>query len=288
MAAAVTMKQMLEAGVHFGHQTRRWNPRMRPFIHSERHGIHILDLAQTVRRFDAALQQVRETVSVGRTVLFVGTKRQARAVIRAEAERCGMPCVTNRWLGGTLTNWSTISRRIEYLRELEARIASAEHEELPKRERLRLEKQFARMQRAFGGIRDLERLPGMLFVIDVKLEQIAVLEANRTKIPIVAMCDTDADPGVIDYPVPANDDAIRSIQLLTAHVADAVLEGRAFGEVEQEAVAAGAAPAPPEAAGPQAAQAPAAAEAAEPAVATAAGGGEAQPDPPAAPDGAGA
>ena len=288
MAAAVTMKQMLEAGVHFGHQTRRWNPRMRPFIHSERHGIHILDLAQTVRRFDAALQQVRETVSVGRTVLFVGTKRQARAVIRAEAERCGMPCVTNRWLGGTLTNWSTISRRIEYLRELEARIASAEHEELPKRERLRLEKQFARMQRAFGGIRDLERLPGMLFVIDVKLEQIAVLEANRTKIPIVAMCDTDADPGVIDYPVPANDDAIRSIQLLTAHVADAVLEGRAFGEVEQEAVAAGAAPAPPEAAGPQAAQAPAAAEAAEPAAATAAGGGEAQPDPPAAPDGAGA
>ena len=292
-AAAVTMKQMLEAGVHFGHQTRRWNPRMRPFIHSERHGIHILDLAQTVRRFDAALQQVRETVSAGRTVLFVGTKRQARAVIRAEADRCGMPSVTNRWLGGTLTNWSTISRRIEYLRDLEARIASSEHEELPKRERLRLEKQFARMQRAFGGIRGLERLPGMLFVIDVRLEQIAVREANRTKIPIVAMCDTDADPGVIDYPVPANDDAIRSIQLLTAQIADAVLEGRAFGEVEQEAVAAGAAPAPeaagaPPAAGGALAAPPPRAAVAEPAAAPAAGETGAPTDPPPAPDGAGA
>ncbi len=239
MSAAATMKQMLEAGVHFGHQTRRWNPRMRPFIYTERHGIHILDLAQTVRRFDEALQQVRETVSAGQTVLFVATKKQARAVIRAEAERCGMPYVTNRWLGGTLTNWATISRRIEYLRDLEVRIASGEHEELPKRERLRLEKQFNRMQRAFGGISTLERPPGMLFVIDVKLEDIAVREANRTKTPIVAMCDTDADPTLIDFPVPANDDAIRAIQLVTGRVADAVLEGRAFGEVEQEAAAAG-------------------------------------------------
>ena len=268
VAAGVTMKQMLEAGVHFGHQTRRWNPRMRPFIFTERHGIHILDLAQTVRRLDAALQQVRETVSAGQTVLFVGTKKQARDVIRAQADRCQMPYVTNRWLGGTLTNWSTISRRIEYLRDLEVRIASGEHEELPKRERLRLEKQFTRMQRAFGGISGLERLPGMIFVIDTKLEDIAVREANRTKIPIVAMCDTDADPDLIDFPVPSNDDAIRSIQLLTARVADAVLEGLAYGEVEQEAAAAGsvaAAAAPAEAAAAEAAPAEAApAEAAPP------------------------
>ena len=270
MAAGVTMKQMLEAGVHFGHQTRRWNPRMRPFIFTERHGIHILDLAQTVRRLDAALQQVRETVSAGRTVLFVGTKKQARDVIRAQADRCQMPYVTNRWLGGTLTNWSTISRRIEYLRDLEVRIASGEHEELPKRERLRLEKQFIRMQRAFGGISGLERLPGMIFVIDTKLEDIAVREANRTKIPIVAMCDTDADPDLIDFPVPSNDDAIRSIQLLTARIADAVLEGLAYGEVEQQAAAAAsvtASGAPAEAAPAAAAPAAAAPAAAAPAAA---------------------
>ena len=263
MSAASTMKQMLEAGVHFGHQTRRWNPRMRPFIYTERHGIHILDLAQTVRRFEQALQQVRETVSAGQTVLFVATKKQARAVIRAEADRCGMPYVTNRWLGGTLTNWSTISRRIEYLRDLEVRIASGEHETLPKRERLRLEKQFNRMQRAFGGISTLERPPGMLFVIDVKLEEIAVREANRTKIPIVAMCDTDADPTLIDFPVPANDDAIRAIQLVTARIADAVLEGRAYSEVEQEAAAAGSVAMMPPAAEPAAAVAVAEAPAAE-------------------------
>ena len=239
MAAGVTMKQMLEAGVHFGHQTRRWNPRMRGFIFTERHGIHILDLAQTVRRLDVALQAVRDTVSAGRTVLFVATKKQARDVIKAQADRCGMPYVTNRWLGGTLTNWATISRRIEYLRDLEARMAAGEHEALTKRERLRMVKQYNRMQRAFGGLVQMDRPPGMIFVIDPRLEDIAVREANRTKTPIVALCDTDADPDLIDFPVPANDDAIRSIQLLTARVADAVLEGVAFGEVEQEAAAAG-------------------------------------------------
>ncbi len=239
MAAGVTMKQMLEAGVHFGHQTRRWNPRMRGFIFTERHGIHILDLAQTVRRLDVALQSVRDTVSAGRTVLFVATKKQARDVIRTQADRCGMPYVTNRWLGGTLTNWSTISRRIEYLRDLEARMAAGEHEALTKRERLRMVKQYNRMQRAFGGLAQMDRPPGMVFVIDPRLEDIAVREANRTKTPIVALCDTDADPDLIDFPVPANDDAIRSIQLLTARIADAVLEGVAYGEVEQEAAAAG-------------------------------------------------
>jgi small subunit ribosomal protein S2 len=250
------MKQMLEAGVHFGHQTRRWNPRMRGFIFTERHGIHILDLAQTVRRLDVALQAVRETVSAGRTVLFVGTKKQARDVVKGQADRCGMPYVTNRWLGGTLTNWATISRRIEYLRDLEARMAAGEHEALTKRERLRMVKQYNRMQRAFGGIAQLERPPGMIFIIDPRLEDIAVREANRTGIPIVALVDTDANPDIINYPVPANDDAIRSIQLLTARIADAVLEGVAFGEVEQEAVAAGSVPDP-------AAQAVAAAAAAQ-------------------------
>ena len=239
MAAGVTMKQMLEAGVHFGHQTRRWNPRMQGFIFSERHGIHILDLAQTVRRLEIALQQVRETVSAGRTVLFVGTKKQARDVIKAQADRCGMPYVTNRWLGGTLTNWSTISRRIEYLRDLEARMAAGEHESLTKRERLRMLKEYNRMQRVFGGISQLERPPGLVFIIDPKLEDIAVREANRTGTPIVALVDTDANPDLINYPVPANDDAIRSIQLLTTRLADAVLEGVAFGEVEREAAAAG-------------------------------------------------
>jgi small subunit ribosomal protein S2 len=196
------MKQMLEAGVHFGHQTRRWNPRMRGFIFTERHGIHILDLAQTVRRLDVALQAVRETVSAGRTVLFVGTKKQARDVVKGQADRCGMPYVTNRWLGGTLTNWATISRRIEYLRDLEARMAAGEHEALTKRERLRMVKQYNRMQRAFGGIAQLERPPGMIFIIDPRLEDIAVREANRTGIPIVALVDTDANPDIINYPVP--------------------------------------------------------------------------------------
>ncbi len=280
MAAGVTMKQMLEAGVHFGHQTRRWNPRMRNFIFTERHGIHILDLAQTVRRLDVALQAVRDTVSAGRTVLFVATKKQARDVIRTQADRCGMPYVTNRWLGGTLTNWATISRRIEFLRDLEARMAAGEHESLTKRERLRMVKQYNRMQRAFGGLAQMDRPPGMVFVIDPRLEDIAVREANRTKTPIVALCDTDADPDLIDFPVPANDDAIRSIQLLTARIADAVLEGVAYGEVEQEAAAAGSVVDPAaeavaaveaaEAAAPPAPAAPAAAAPAAPAAEAAA------------------
>ena len=284
MAAGVTMKQMLEAGVHFGHQTRRWNPRMRGFIFTERHGIHILDLAQTVRRLDVALQSVRDTVSAGRTVLFVATKKQARDVIRTQADRCGMPYVTNRWLGGTLTNWSTISRRIEYLRDLEARMAAGEHEALTKRERLRMVKQYNRMQRAFGGLAQMDRPPGMIFVIDPRLEDIAVREANRTKTPIVALCDTDADPDLIDFPVPANDDAIRSIQLLTARIADAVLEGVAYGEVEQEAAAAGsvADPATEAVAAVEAVEAVEAAEAAPVAAEAATAVAEAAPPPPAA------
>ena len=236
MAAGVTMRQMLEAGVHFGHQTRRWNPHMRPYIFTERHGIHILDLAKTVPLLDAALQQVRAVSSAGQQVLFVGTKKQAREVLRQEADRCGMPYVNTRWLGGTLSNWSTIAKRIAYFKELESR-SSMDDGRLTKKERLLLAKEFERMQRSFGGMRDMERVPGMLFIVDPTIEANAVQEANSLKIPIVAMCDTDANPDKIDFPIPANDDAIRSIQLLAGRIADAVLEGMAYGEVEKEAAA---------------------------------------------------
>ena len=244
MAAGVTMRQMLEAGVHFGHQTRRWNPHMRPYIFTERHGIHILDLAKTVPLLDQALQQVRAVSSSGQQVLFVGTKKQARETIRQEAERCGMPYGNARWLGGTLTNWSTITKRIAYFKELEARFLAEDESHLTKKERLLQRKEFERLERSFGGLRNMDRLPGLLFVIDPTMEEIAVEEARRMKIPIVAMCDTDANPDKIDFPIPANDDAIRSIQLLTARIADAVLEGLAYGEVEREAAAASPAPVP--------------------------------------------
>ncbi len=234
---ATTMREMLEAGVHFGHQTRRWNPRMRPFIFTERNGIHILDLSQTVRRLEEALTQVRESVSAGDAVLFVGTKKQSREIVRREAERCGMPFVNTRWLGGTLTNFQTIARRIERLKELDERAETEADLALPKKQRLRLEKERARMERAFGGLRRLARPPGIVFVVDPTMEEIAVKEANRVRIPVVAMCDTNADPDIVDYPVPSNDDAIRAIQLITGRVADAVLEGRAYSDVEEELAA---------------------------------------------------
>jgi small subunit ribosomal protein S2 len=246
------MRQMLEAGVHFGHQTRRWNPHMRPYIFTERHGIHILDLAKTVPLLDQALQQIRAVSSSGQQVLFVGTKKQARETIRHEADRCGMPYINTRLLCGTLTNWSTITKRIAYFKELETRFETEDESHLTKKERLLLHKEFERLERSFGGLRHMERLPGLLFVIDPSMEEIAVLEARRAGIPIVAMCDTDANPDLIDFPIPSNDDAIRSIQLMTARIADAVLEGLAYGEVEREAAAAAtpapAAPAPAEAA----------------------------------------
>jgi small subunit ribosomal protein S2 len=241
------MRQLLEAGVHFGHQTRRWNPNMRPFIFGERNGIHILDLAQTVPRLQSALDKVREIASSGDKVLFVGTKKQARAIVEREAERCGMPFVNNRWLGGTLTNFSTISKRIQYYNELresfEAEAAAGTEIETAtaglslrqtKRERVLLQKEYERLTRAFAGLRTLERPPGAIFIVDPSMEEIAVHEANRSKIPILAMCDTNADPDVIDFPIPSNDDAIRAIQLMTGLVADAVLEGVAVGEVEQQ------------------------------------------------------
>ncbi len=246
MAAGVTMRQMLEAGVHFGHQTRRWNPHMRRFIFTERNGIHILDLAQTVQRLDNALEKVREVVSAGDQVLFVGTKKQARGILEQEAMRAGMPFVNNRWLGGTLTNFITITRRIDHFKQLEERMQrgdeALEAEGFTKRERMVLQKEYEKLARSFSGLRNMTRLPGLIFIVDPSMEENAVREANRAGIPIIAMCDTNADPDLIQFPIPSNDDAIRAIQLMTARIADATLEGVAVGEVEQQfqAVAVGA------------------------------------------------
>ncbi len=238
MAAGVSMRQMLEAGVHFGHQTRRWNPRMRRFIFTERNGIHILDLAQTVRLLDSALEKVREVAASGDQILFVGTKKQARGIVQIEADRCGMPYINTRWLGGTLTNFSTISRRIDYFKHIEDRMQAGddvlEAEGMTKRERMVMLKEFERLERSFAGLRNMNRVPGLVFIVDPTMEENAVREANRLNIPIVAMCDTNADPELIDFPIPSNDDAIRAIQLMTARIADTVLEGIAVGEVEQQ------------------------------------------------------
>jgi small subunit ribosomal protein S2 len=235
LAAPVTMKQLLEAGVHFGHQTRRWDPRMRPFIFTERNGIHIIDLQQTVTRLAEAMDFVRDLVAEGQDVLFVGTKKQAQEVVEMEAKRAQMPYVTNRWLGGTLTNFETISRRIEYLIRLEDQLARGEFQNLPKKEVLRIHDQIDRLNRYFGGIKTMNRLPGALFIVDPTMERIAVAEAVRMKIPIVAMCDTNSNPDEIDYPIPSNDDAIRAVKLITSRIADAVLEGLAMREYAGEA-----------------------------------------------------
>ena len=222
--AATTMKQLLEAGVHFGHQTRRWNPKMREYIFAERNGIHIIDLAQTVRRLDDALDFIRETVRRGESILLVGTKKQAQESIALEAERSGQHYVNNRWLGGMLTNFTTIKRRIQRLEALEARRDSGEFERLTKKEASKLNEEITRLNAALGGIRRMRRLPGALFVVDPHRESIAVSEARRLEIPIVAMTDTNCDPDLIDWVIPANDDAIRSVKLISTKVADAVLE----------------------------------------------------------------
>jgi small subunit ribosomal protein S2 len=217
------MKQLLEAGVHFGHQTRRWNPKMRPFIFAERNGIHIIDLAQTVSRLDAALAFVSDTIRRGDSILFVGTKKQAQESIAAEAERSGQHHVNNRWLGGMLTNFTTIKRRIQRLEALEARRDAGEFERLTKKEASKLAEEIEKLNHALGGIRRMRRLPGALFVVDPHRESIAVAEARRLEIPIVAMTDTNCDPDLIDWVIPAKDDAIRSVRLICAQVADAVL-----------------------------------------------------------------
>jgi small subunit ribosomal protein S2 len=228
------MKALLEAGVHFGHQTRRWNPKMRPYIFTERNGIHIIDLQQTVSRLGIALDFVRDLTSTGDQLLFVGTKKQAQEAIETEARRCGMPFVTNRWLGGTLTNFQTIQRRIDYLvRQEEARERGDFHR-LHKKEQLKIDKEIEKLNRHLGGIKHMSRLPGALYIIDPAMEDIAVAEARRVGVPIVAMCDTNCDPDLIDYPIPSNDDAIRAVKLITSRAADAALEGLTMQAYDEE------------------------------------------------------
>jgi small subunit ribosomal protein S2 len=228
--AVVTMKQLLEAGVHFGHQTRRWNPKMRRFIFGERNGIYIIDLQQTLERIDAAYRFIRGTVEEGGTVLFVGTKKQAQEPVQEQAQRSGMPYVNYRWLGGSLTNFQTVHSRVSQLRELERLVQSGETAQMPKKEALKITRDLTKLQRNLGGIRNLEKLPSAIFVIDTKKEHIAVTEANRLGIPVVAVVDTNCDPDVIDYVIPGNDDAIRSATLMSRVVADAVEEGRVLAQ----------------------------------------------------------
>jgi len=224
--AVVSMKALLETGVHFGHRTKRWNPKMKSFIYTERNGIHIIDLQQTMTALDKAYNVVRDTVSEDGIVLFIGTKRQAQESIAEQAQRCGMPHVNQRWLGGTLTNWRTIRQRIDYLLNLEERQERGDFERLPKKEALQLEREIAKLNQRLSGIKDMRRLPDMLFITDVRRETTAVKEANKLDIPIVAMVDTNCDPDPIDYIIPANDDAIRANKLIITKIADAVIEGQ--------------------------------------------------------------
>ncbi len=224
--AVVTMKQLLEAGVHFGHQTRRWNPKMRRFIHGERAGIYIIDLHQTLGGIEKAYTFVRDTVAQGGTVLFIGTKKQAQDPVQSFAEKCGMPYINQRWLGGMLTNFSTMHRRVGKMLEYQRMRDSGEFEAMPKKEALRLSRELEKLERYLGGIRGMEKLPEAVFILDTKKEHIGVTEANRLGIPVVAVVDTNCDPDLIQYVIPGNDDAIRSGQLLCRVISDAVLEGR--------------------------------------------------------------
>jgi small subunit ribosomal protein S2 len=233
--AAISMKALLETGVHFGHRTRKWNPRMKPYIFTERNGIHIIDLQQTVAALDHAFELVRDTVAKGGVVLFVGTKRQAQESIQREAERSGMPYINQRWLGGTLTNWKTIKARIDELKKLEQRRDAGEFDRLTKKEGLILTREIIKLQDRLGGIRDMVRLPELVYVVDVRREDTAIHESNILNIPVIGLVDTNCDPSGVDYVVPANDDAIRAIKLLTARLADAVLEGKASRKEEASA-----------------------------------------------------
>jgi small subunit ribosomal protein S2 len=235
----ISMKALLESGVHFGHRTNKWNPRMRPYIFTERNGIHIIDLQQTVKALNTAFGIVRDTVAAGGTVLFVGTKRQAQETVKEEAIRCGMPYVTERWLGGLLTNWSTIFQRILELERMERLRDSGEIHRLTKKEGLLIQREIDRLEIRLGGVRKMKKVPDLLFVVDVSREDTAIREANKLDLPVLALVDTNCDPSGVDYVIPSNDDAIRAIKLLVGKVADAVLEGRAFrkedlGEMEFE------------------------------------------------------
>jgi small subunit ribosomal protein S2 len=224
--AVVTMKQLLEAGVHFGHQTRRWNPKMKRFIYGERNGIYIIDLQQTLQRIEEAYTFVRDLVADGGTILFVGTKKQTQDPIRRYAEKCGMPYVNERWLGGMLTNFQTISGRVQKMQEYERMKAAGEFDAMPKKEALILSRELEKLQRYLGGIRTMTKLPDAVFIIDTKKEHIAVTEANKLGIPIVAVVDTNCDPDLVQYVIPGNDDAIRAGTLMCRIISDAVEEGR--------------------------------------------------------------
>jgi small subunit ribosomal protein S2 len=226
------MKALLETGVHFGHRTPKWNPKMRPFIFTERNGIHIIDLQQTLANLNKYYDMVRDLAQNGGTVLFVGTKRQAQETIAQEAQRAGMPYVNHRWLGGTLTNWRTIRERIDTLKKLEKRRDAGEFNLLTKKEALILERKIEKLQQRLGGIRDMRRLPDMLIVVDTKREATAIKEANTLGIPVLALADTNSDPDELDYIIPANDDAVRAIHLLVSTLADAAAEGRAMRKAE--------------------------------------------------------
>lgn len=238
MPSAVTLKQLLETGVHFGHRTQKWNPKMAPYIFTQRNGIHIIDLQQTVVNLSQYHDILRDIIADGGTVLFVGTKRQAQDTIAREAERCGMPYVNERWLGGTLTNWQTIRSRIDKLKSLEKRRDKGEFELLTKRERVVLQRQIEKLQIRLGGIRDMKRVPDILVVVDTEREVTAVNEANILDIPVMALVDSNSNPDNIDYLIPGNDDAMRSIKLIVSALADAVIEGqnmrKAYAEDEAE------------------------------------------------------
>jgi small subunit ribosomal protein S2 len=226
MASVISMKALLEAGVHFGHQTRRWNPKMKPYIFQERNGIYIIDLSKTVLMLREVYAAVRQMSRDGKVILYVGTKKQAQDVVKEEAERAGTYYVNERWLGGTLTNFSTIQKRIARLRELEGMRAQGSFDLLPKKEVSRLTDELDKLERFLGGIKDMHRLPDAVFIVDPKKERIAVLEARKLKIPIIAVIDTNCDPDEIDYPIPGNDDAIRAVKLMVSKISDAIIEGR--------------------------------------------------------------
>ncbi len=238
MAEAISMKLLLEAGVHFGHQVARWNPKMKPYIFSQRNGIHIIDLEQTVVLLGKACDFVREVAERGEDIIFVGSKKQAQEAIAQEAKRCEAFYVNQRWLGGMLTNFTTIQSRIDYLVRLEDRKTRGDLERLPKKEALKLEKEIAHLNRLLGGVKEMTRIPGALFIVDSTKERNAVAEAKRVGVPIVAIVDTNCDPDEIDYPIPGNDDAIRAVALFCSAIADAVLEGKqALGALaEKEAL----------------------------------------------------
>ncbi|WP_270386723.1 30S ribosomal protein S2 [Megamonas funiformis] len=224
--AVISMKQLLEAGVHFGHQTRRWNPKMAPYIFTERNGIYIIDLQKTVKKVDEAYDFLRSVAEEGKSILFVGTKKQAQEAVKEEALKSGMFYVNERWLGGMMTNFATIRKSINRLKELEAMEEDGTFEVLSKKEVLALKREQEKLEKSLGGIQDMEELPGALFIVDPRKERIAVAEAKKLNIPIVAIVDTNCDPDEIDYVIPGNDDAIRAVKLLTSRMADAVIEGR--------------------------------------------------------------